>query len=81
MGQKTARAMGDYWAILVQYALVRFRVPYLEVDIGDFHSANRLFAILDLGGDLRMHIASTKFPPNPLEGSRSLIFFLGGMGV
>ena len=43
-------AMGNYWELWGEYALVHFRWPYLEVDITDMHAAIRLFVILGRDG-------------------------------
>ena len=75
--------MVGQWVIIVRfgikYGLVHFRWSYVEVDLDDMRSANRLFEILGRDGELQLHLPSTKFPIHYLVGSQTLIF-LSGMG-
>ena len=57
-----------------KYALVRFRGSYVEVDIDDMGSANRLLGIIGRDGALQLHVPSTKFPTHYLFDSQTLIF-------
>ena len=57
-----------------RYALVHFRWPYFEVDLGDMRSSDSLFVIIGCGGALTLHIPSTKFPIHYLAGSQTLVF-------
>ena len=77
--QRIVRAMDNYWVPWGKYALVRFRYPYLEVDIDDMRPENRLSEIFGRGGALQLHVASTKFPRPYLVGSQSIII-LSEMG-
>ena len=45
-----------------KYALVRFRGPNLQLDLGDMRSANSLFELIGCGGTLQVHVAGTKRP-------------------
>ena len=56
-----------------KYALVRLRVSYLEVDLGDIRPTDILFALIGRGGTLRLHVPSTKFAIHYLAGSQTLI--------
>ena len=56
-----------------KYALVRFRGPYFEVDLGDMLFAKSIFELIGRDGTLRLHIPSTKFPVHYLVYSKTLI--------
>ena len=51
--------IGRFWD---KYALVHSSGSYLEVDIGDMRSANRLWGIIGRDGALQLHVPSTEFP-------------------
>ena len=57
----------------VKYALGRFRLSYLEADIGDMRPANRLFELLGRDWALQLHVPSAKFPVHYLAGSQTII--------
>ena len=65
--------MGNYWAFWGMYALVRLRGAYLEVDLEDMRSENRLLEVLGRYGALRLHLPSTKFPIHYSVGSQKII--------
>ena len=66
---------GNYWEIrgCGGIALVHFRGPYLEVDLGDMRPANRPLAVIGFDGALRLHLTIGKLPIRYLVGSQTLI--------
>ena len=56
-----------------EYALFHFRWPYLEVDLDDVRSANRLFEIIGRGGALQLRVPSTKSPIHYLVYPQAMI--------
>ena len=57
-----------------KYALVHFRCDYLEVDLDDMRSANRLLEVLGRDGEFQLHLPSAKSPIRYSVGSQTLIF-------
>ena len=46
----------------MEFALVHFRGSYLEVDLDDVRSKNRLLDVIGCAGAFRLHLPSTKSP-------------------
>ena len=59
---------------MVGYALVHFRGSYLEADIDDMRSENRLFGIIGRDGALQLNVAGTKFPMRYMVDSQNVNF-------
>ena len=57
-----------------KYALVHFMESYLEVDLGDMRSTNSLFELIGRGGELRLHVPSTKSAIHYMVDTQSIIF-------
>ena len=47
---------GCHWGFGGNYALVFFRGPYLEVDLDDMRSGNRILGVIGFGGTLQLHL-------------------------
>ena len=45
-----------------KYAMAHFRGAYLEVDLDDMRSGNRLLEVLGRDGPSHLHLPSTKSP-------------------
>ena len=56
-----------------EFALVHFRGSYLEVDLGDMRSENRLLDVVGCDGALPLHLPSAKSPIRYLVDSETLI--------
>ena len=65
------------WVIIGRFggrsALVRCRGSYLEVDLDDMRSENRLLDVIGCDGELRLHLPSTKSTIRYLVDSQTLI--------
>ena len=63
----------DYrWGVRGEYALVRFLRSYLEVDLEDMRSGNRILDVFGRDGTLQLHLPGAKFPSHYMVDSQTM---------
>ena len=69
--------MDYHFGISGQVRFSAFPGSYLDVDLGDTLSVNRILDVIGCDGTLQLHLPSAKSPLRYLVGSRTLIFHVG----
>ena len=67
----------DYRWGLRRYDLVHFAGSYLEVDVGDTRSVNRILDVISGDGTLQLHLPIAQPPVRYSVGTQTLIFLFG----